>query len=78
MVKPKVRNNMCMNVDPEGLTKPVVEQIEFVKQSMADAKGGPKRVLVLGGSGGYGLASRIAATFSSVAPMPSTACMATS
>ena len=63
MVKPKVRNNMCMNVDPEGLTKPVVEQIEFVKQSMADAKGGPKRVLVLGGSGGYGLASRIAATF---------------
>lgn len=63
MVTPKVRNNMCMNVDPTGLTKPLVEQIEFVKQSMADATGGPKRVLVLGGSGGYGLASRIAATF---------------
>ena len=63
MIKPKVRNNMCMNVDPQGLTKPVVDQIDFVKQSMADATDGPKRVLILGGSGGYGLASRIAATF---------------
>jgi enoyl-[acyl-carrier protein] reductase/trans-2-enoyl-CoA reductase (NAD+) len=63
MVKPKVRNNMCMNVDPSGLAKPVADQIAFVKESMAGAEGGPKRVLILGASGGYGLASRIAATF---------------
>jgi enoyl-[acyl-carrier protein] reductase/trans-2-enoyl-CoA reductase (NAD+) len=60
--KPRIRNNICMNVDPEGL-------LRFLKRdiSYADSRrgtNGPSYVLVLGCSTGYGLASRIVSSFS--------------
>lgn len=61
VIKPMIRNNLCMNAHPVGSAKWVDDQIEYArKQKRID---GPKRVLVLGGSGGYGLSSRLIAGF---------------
>lgn len=60
--KPLVRNNICMNTHPAGLAAAVHQQIEYVIQRGA-IPNGPKTVLVVGCSTGYGLASRITATF---------------
>lgn len=59
---PKVRGGLCLNVDGEGCKQFVVRDIarEKAKDPIQD---GPKSVLVLGCSGGYGLASRIAVAF---------------
>ncbi len=62
IIKPKVRGFICTNAHPAGCAANVREQIAFVKQSGAVA-GGPKNVLVIGASTGYGLASRITAAF---------------
>ncbi|KGJ90236.1 enoyl-ACP reductase FabV [Thalassotalea sp. ND16A] len=62
IIKPKVRGFICTNAHPAGCAQHVQEQIDFVKsQPQADAK--PKKVLVIGASTGYGLASRITAAF---------------
>ncbi|OUS30365.1 trans-2-enoyl-CoA reductase [Thalassotalea sp. 42_200_T64] len=62
VIKPKVRGFICTNAHPAGCAQHVQEQIDFVKsQPQADAK--PKKVLVIGASTGYGLASRITAAF---------------
>ena len=61
VIKPMIRNNICMNAHPIGCREYVREQIEYVKNTGTFS--GPKRVLVIGGSTGYGLASRIAAAF---------------
>ncbi|MEN9406302.1 MAG: hypothetical protein RLZ12_586 [Bacillota bacterium] len=61
LVQPKFRGFISIAAHPEGCAKNVAEQIKYVQ-----GKGefnGPKRVLVLGASTGYGLASRIAFTF---------------
>lgn len=63
IIKPKIRGFLCATAHPEGCAKHVEQQIEHVKTS--GAIDGPKKVLVIGGSTGYGLASRIAATFGS-------------
>lgn len=56
-----IRSNMCMNAHPVGCQKEVQEQISYVtSQKPVD---GPKKVLVIGASTGYGLASRIVAAF---------------
>lgn len=61
VVKPMIRSNICMNAHPQGCEQNVARQIEYVKsQGPID---GPKNVLVIGASGGYGLASRITAAF---------------
>jgi enoyl-[acyl-carrier protein] reductase/trans-2-enoyl-CoA reductase (NAD+) len=61
IIKPMIRNNICMNAHPEGLEREVAQQIEYVKsRPQVD---GPKKVLVIGGSAGYGLASRIVAAY---------------
>lgn len=61
VVKPMIRSNICMNAHPVGCDRNVETQIEYVKsQGTFD---GPKNVLVIGASGGYGLASRITAAF---------------
>lgn len=61
IIKPKVRGFMCTTSHPVGCEAHVKEQIDYVKaQGPID---GPKRVLVIGASTGYGLASRITATF---------------
>lgn len=61
VVQPKVKGFMCTTAHPEGCKESVRRQIEYVK-SQPKAKG-PKKVLVLGASMGYGLASRIALTY---------------
>lgn len=62
IIQPKVRGFICINAHPVGCARNVQEQIEFVKRQ-APAASGPKNVLVLGASTGYGLASRITAAF---------------
>ena len=63
IIKPRVRGFICVTTHPVGCAENVREQIEYVKkQPISD---GPKKVLVIGASTGYGLASRIAAAFGS-------------
>jgi len=58
-----IRNNICLNCNPEGLTVEVQRQIDYVKKNLSQRENTPKLVLVVGCSIGYGLASRIAAAF---------------
>ena len=62
IVHPKVRGFICTTAHPLGCSEHVREQIEYVK-SQVSVQGGPKKVLVIGASTGYGLASRITAAF---------------
>lgn len=64
IVQPKIRGFICTTAHPVGCAQNVQEQIDYVK-SKGVVAGGPKKVLVLGASNGYGLASRIAAAFGS-------------
>ncbi len=61
IIEPKVRGFICMTAHPDGCAANVDEQIATMRQRGGFA--GPKRALVVGASTGYGLASRIAATF---------------
>lgn len=62
IIQPKIRGFICTTAHPAGCAKAVQEQIDYVKKHPA-VKNGPKRVLVIGASTGYGLASRIVAAF---------------
>ena len=62
IIKPKIRGFVCVTAHPTGCEANVREQIEYVK-SAGPIANGPKKVLVIGGSTGYGLASRITAAF---------------
>lgn len=62
IIKPKVRGFICTNAHPVGCAAHVQEQINYVKKQPKMANG-PKNVLVIGASTGYGLASRINAAF---------------
>lgn len=62
IIQPKVRGFICTTAHPVGCAKNVEEQIAITKASGAFAEG-PKSVLVIGASTGYGLASRITAAF---------------
>lgn len=62
VIQPKVRGFICTNAHPKGCAANVKQQIDYVKSHGAVA-GGPKNVLVIGASTGYGLASRITAAF---------------
>lgn len=62
IIKPKVRGFICTNAHPKGCAASVAQQIEYVRQQ-GDLGAGPKNVLVIGSSTGYGLASRITAAF---------------
>lgn len=64
IVAPKIRGFICTTAHPDGCAKHVAEQIAHVKGNGKIANG-PKKVLVIGSSTGYGLASRIAAAFGS-------------
>ena len=64
IIKPKVRGFICINAHPAGCAANVQEQIAFIKQQ-PKVTDGPKNVLVIGASTGYGLASRITAAFGS-------------
>jgi enoyl-[acyl-carrier protein] reductase/trans-2-enoyl-CoA reductase (NAD+) len=64
IIKPKVRGFVCVTAHPEGCAAHVQEWIDHV-QAQGPIKNGPKKVLVIGSSTGYGLASRITAAFGS-------------
>ena len=63
IVKPRIRGFICTTAHPVGCAAHVQAQIDHVKSRGAPLAGAPKRVLVLGCSGGYGLSSRITAAF---------------
>ena len=61
IIQPKVRGFICTAAHPQGCFKNVEQQVNYVK-----SKGrfdGPKNVLMIGASTGYGLASRIVDAF---------------
>lgn len=62
IIAPKIRGFICTTAHPEGCAAHVQEQIDYVKSQPAPANA-PKRVLVVGSSTGYGLASRITLAF---------------
>ena len=62
VVKPKIRGFICTTAHPTGCDAAVKAQIDYVKSQ--PAVNGAKKVLVIGSSMGYGLASRISAAFS--------------
>ena len=66
VIKPKVRGFVCITAHPHGCAKHVQEQIDLVR-SRGPISHGPKNVLIIGASTGYGLASRITAAFGSQA-----------
>ncbi len=61
IIQPRMRGFICLTAHPAGCEKNVQNQIDYVK-----SKGkidGPKNVLVIGASTGFGLSSRITAAF---------------
>ncbi len=64
IIKPKTRGFICTTTHPLGCEANVLEQINTTKAN-GSLKNGPKKVLVIGSSSGYGLSSRIAAAFGS-------------
>lgn len=62
VIQPKIRGFICTNAHPVGCAAHVQQQIDFIK-AQGPLSGVPKRVLVIGCSTGYGLASRITAAF---------------
>ncbi|MEM1190644.1 MAG: enoyl-ACP reductase FabV [Pseudomonadota bacterium] len=66
VIKPRVRGFLCTTTHPLGCAENVNRQIAYVRDQ-AERRGaiadGPRRVLVIGASTGYGLASRIVAAF---------------
>ena len=63
IIKPKIRGFICVTAHPDGCAAHVQEWIKYVKSKGPIA--GPKKVLVIGSSMGYGLASRVTAAFGS-------------
>jgi enoyl-[acyl-carrier protein] reductase/trans-2-enoyl-CoA reductase (NAD+) len=63
IIEPRMRGFICLTSHPKGCEKNVLNQIDYVKSK--GAIGGPKKVLVIGASTGFGLASRITSAFGS-------------
>ena len=63
IIEPKTRGFICLTAHPKGCEKNVLNQIEYVKER--PVKDGPKKVLVIGASTGFGLASRITSAYGS-------------
>lgn len=61
IIRPKIRGFICTTAHPEGCKRSVAAQIDYIKTQAKIT--GPKDVLIIGASTGYGLASRITATF---------------
>ena len=62
IIQPRIKGFLCITSHPAGCARDVQNQIEHVK-SVSGRGEGPKNVLIIGASGGYGLASRISAAF---------------
>jgi enoyl-[acyl-carrier protein] reductase / trans-2-enoyl-CoA reductase (NAD+) len=62
-IEPRMRGFICLTAHPSGCEQNVKNQIEYIKSK--GAIDGAKRVLVIGASTGFGLASRITSAFGS-------------
>ena len=61
IIEPRMRGFICLTAHPKGCEQNVLKQIAYIK-----SKGtieGPKKVLVIGASTGFGLSSRITSAF---------------
>lgn len=72
IIQPKIRGFVCVTAHPKGCEARVRQEIEVAKAAKASNREcgstaptacGPKKVLVIGASTGYGLSTRIAAAF---------------
>ncbi|MEL1240697.1 enoyl-ACP reductase FabV [Flavobacterium flavipallidum] len=63
IIEPRMRGFICLTAHPAGCEQNVKNQIEYVKSK--GAINGAKKVLVIGASTGFGLASRISSAFGS-------------
>ncbi|TKC56190.1 trans-2-enoyl-CoA reductase family protein [Pedobacter hiemivivus] len=61
IIEPRMRGFICLTAHPDGCEQNVINQINYVKSKGTIA--GPKKVLVIGASTGFGLASRITSAF---------------
>ncbi|MDR1496960.1 MAG: trans-2-enoyl-CoA reductase family protein [Puniceicoccales bacterium] len=62
VVRPKIRSFICVSAHPEGCAAHVREQADYIR-AQKPLRNGPRSVLILGASTGYGLASRIALAY---------------
>ncbi len=63
LIEPRMRGFICLTAHPKGCAQNISNQVAYIKK-----KGpveGPKKVLVIGASTGFGLASRITSAFAS-------------
>lgn len=69
IIKPRIRGFICTTAHPVGCEAHVLEQIRFIQDRARNTPllHGPKKVLIIGASTGYGLASRITAALGSQA-----------
>ncbi len=63
IIEPRMRGFICLTAHPDGCAQNVKNQISYVKSK--GVINGPKKVLVIGASTGFGLASRITSAFGS-------------
>ncbi|MFD1613678.1 enoyl-ACP reductase FabV [Gelatiniphilus marinus] len=63
IIEPKTRGFICLTAHPKGCEQNVMNQINYIKER--PVANGPKKVLVIGASTGFGLASRITAAYGS-------------
>lgn len=63
IITPRVRGFICTTAHPIGCARLVRDQVDWVRSQPRIAASTSPNVLVVGGSGGYGLASRSVAAF---------------
>jgi enoyl-[acyl-carrier protein] reductase/trans-2-enoyl-CoA reductase (NAD+) len=63
IIEPRTRGFICLTAHPTGCEQNVLNQIEYIKSK--PTINGPKKVLVIGASTGFGLASRITSAYGS-------------
>lgn len=62
IIKPKIHSNVALNSHPLGCEKNIINQLNNIK-NLPDIGTNPLNVLIIGGSSGYGLASRLVMAF---------------
>lgn len=73
IIKPSIRGPLILNAHPKGCFKNVENQIKYIQNNPNYQTNKPKNVLILGGSAGYGLASKISLLFGAKANVISVA-----
>jgi len=64
IVRPRIKGFVCITSHPSGCLENVRDQIKFSKERQVSIENRPRRALIIGSSTGYGLASRVACSFS--------------